>query len=229
MDADMTTLGLIGSGHIGSALARLAVAAGFDVVVSNSRGPQTLGELVAELGPSARAATAEEAAAAGDIVVVTVPLRNYRQVPVEPLAGKVVIDTNNYYPDRDGRFPELDAGTTTSGELLQRHLPTSRIIKAFNNIYFPHLAALARSEGSSERTALPIAGDNSDAKTVATELLDAFGYDVVDVGALNESWRFQVGTPAYGDPYAVALPFSDHDAAPASAEKVRAALAAAQR
>ncbi|MCD5352533.1 NAD(P)-binding domain-containing protein, partial [Kineosporia mesophila] len=121
----MTTIGFIGSGNIGSTVARLALAAGHDVVLSNSRGPETLADLVADLGPNARAATAEEAAQAGDIVVVTVPLKNYRQVPVAPLAGKVVIDTNNYYPDRDGRITELDDESTTTSELLQAHLPQS--------------------------------------------------------------------------------------------------------
>ncbi|WP_433631065.1 NADPH-dependent F420 reductase [Nocardia sp. CA-120079] len=225
----MTTLGLIGSGNIGGTLARLAVAAGLDVVVSNSRGPETLAELVAELGPRARAATAAEAAAAGDIVVVTVPLKNYRQVPVQPLAGKVVIDTNNYYPDRDGTFPELEDGTTTSSELLQRHLPTSKVVKAFNNIFYPHLAALARVADSPDRSALPIAGDDADAKKAVAELLDTLGYDIVDAGALNESWRSQVNTPVYGDPYAEALPFWEHPATSAPAEKIRTALAAAQR
>lgn len=228
MVAGMTTLGLIGSGNIGGTLARLAVDAGLGVVLSNSRGPETLADLVAALGPRARAATAEEAAAAGDIVVVTVPLKNYRQVPVAPLAGKVVIDTNNYYPDRDGVFPEIEAGATSS-ELLQRHLPTSKIVKAFNNIYYPHLAALARPAGSPDRTALPIAGDDADAKTTAGQLLDALGYDIVDAGPLSESWRSQPSTPVYGDPYAAALPFWEHGAAPADADKVRVALAAAAR
>ncbi|WP_433760001.1 NADPH-dependent F420 reductase [Nocardia sp. CA-135398] len=225
----MTTLGLIGSGNIGGTLARLAVAAGLDVVVSNSRGPETLAELVAELGPRARAGTAVEAAAAGDIGVVTVPLKNYRQVPVEPLAGKVVIDTNNYYPDRDGTFAELEDGTSTSSELLQRHLPSSKVVKAFNNIFYPHLAALARPSGAPDRSALPIAGDDIDAKKAAAELLDTLGYDIVDAGPLTESWRSQVNTPVYGDPYAEALPFWEHPAAPAPAEKIRTALAAAQR
>ncbi|MEV5838101.1 NADPH-dependent F420 reductase [Nocardia sp. NPDC052112] len=225
----MTTLGLIGSGNIGGTLARLAVAAGLDVVVSNSRGPETLAELVAELGPRARAAAAAEAAAAGDIVVVTVPLKNYRQVPVAPLAGKVVIDTNNYYPGRDGTFPELEDGTATSSELLQRHLPASKVVKAFNNIFYPHLAALARPVGAPDRSALPIAGDDADAKKAATELLDTLGYDAVDIGALNESWRSQPDAPAYGNPYAEARPFWEHAAAPAAAEKVRTAVAAAQR
>lgn len=159
----MATLGLIGSGNIGGTLARLAVNAGLDVVLSNSRGPQTLSDLVAELGPRARAATPAEAGAAGDWVVVTVPLKNYLQVPVAPLAGRTVLDTNNYYPQRDGNLARLDSGETTSSGLLQEHLPQSRVVKAFNNIYFGHLASLARPAGSPDRTALPIAGDDLDA------------------------------------------------------------------
>src|SRR3954470_21017203 len=119
----MTTIGLIGAGHIGAQVARLAIAQGHQVVISNSRGPETLADLVKELGPKARAATPVEAAQTGDIVVVSIPLRNIRSVPVEPLAGKVVIDTNNYYPQRDGHIPELDDESTTTAELLQAHLP----------------------------------------------------------------------------------------------------------
>src|SRR3954447_19542861 len=154
----MTTIGLIGSGNIASTIARLAVDAGNDVVLSNSRGPETLADLVAELGPHARAATAFDAAEAGDIVVVTVPLKSYREVPVDPLRGKVVIDTNNYYPERDGHIPELDDESTTTSELLQDHLPESRIVKAFNNIYFEFLRSQARPSGSPERSVLAIAG-----------------------------------------------------------------------
>src|SRR5512142_3398941 len=135
----MATIGIIGAGHIGSQLARLAVANGYDVVISNSRGPSTLSALVGELGRKARAGTPQDAAAAGDIVVVTIPLRNYRQVPVEPLAGKVVIDTNNYYPQRDGHIKELDDESTTTAELLQAHLPRSKVVKAFNHIYAAEL------------------------------------------------------------------------------------------
>ena len=193
----MTTIGLIGSGHIGSALARLAVAHGYDVVVSNSRGPETLTELVAELGDRARAGTAQEAAADGDLVVVTVPLKSYLQVPVEPLASKVVIDTNNYYPQRDGHLPELDARTTTSAELLQAHLPTSRVVKAFNNIRFDDLAVDGTPAGTPGRRALPVAGDDPEAKALVIALLDEFGYDVVDAGPLAEGWRFQPDRPAY--------------------------------
>jgi predicted dinucleotide-binding enzyme len=197
----MTTIGLIGSGHIGSTVARLAVDAGHDVVLSNSRGPETLTELVDELGPHARAATPAEAAAAGELVVVTIPLKAYRQVPVEPLRGKVVIDTNNYYPQRDGHIAELDEGSTTSSELLQAHLPESRVVKAFNNIYFGHLGSLQRPAGSPERSALAIAGDDEAAKRTVAQFLDSIGYDAYDVGPLSEGWRYQPGTPAYGQPY----------------------------
>src|SRR5262245_1224720 len=123
----MKTIGFIGAGHIGSQLARLAVSHGYTVVMSNSRGPETLSSLVAELGPKARAATPAEAAKAADIVVVSIPLKNYRSVPVAPLAGKVVIDTENYYPQRDGHIPELDNETTTSAELLQSDRKSTRL------------------------------------------------------------------------------------------------------
>jgi hypothetical protein len=194
----MTTLGLIGSGNIGGAVAGLAVAAGNDVVLSNSRGPETLTGLVADLGPKASAGTAAEAAAAGDIVVVTIPLKAYRSVPVEPLAGKIVIDTNNYYWQRDGHIAQLDDESTTSAELLQDHLPQSRVVKAFNHITSADLASQGQPAGTDGRRALAIAGDDAEAKTVVTALLDSFGYDVVDAGPLAEGWRYQPDTPAYG-------------------------------
>jgi 8-hydroxy-5-deazaflavin:NADPH oxidoreductase len=193
-----TTIGLIGAGHIGSQIARLAVSRGFAVVISNSRGPETLTALVAELGPTARAATAVDAAKAGDIVVVTVPLKNYREVPVGPLAGKVVIDTNNYYPQRDGHIPELDNESTTTSELLQAHLPTSKVVKAFNHIYAAQLTTDGKPSGSKDRRALVIAGDDREAKATVTDLLDKFGFDAVDAGPLKEGWRIQRDTPGYG-------------------------------
>jgi predicted dinucleotide-binding enzyme len=197
----VATIGLIGSGNIGSTIARLAVDAGHDVVLSNSRGPETLTDLVEQLGPHARSATAAEAAAAGDIVVVTVPLKAYREVPVEPLRGKVVIDTNNYYPDRDGHIAELDDESTTTSELLQAHLPESRVVKAFNNIYVSHLGSLQRPAGHPERSVLAIAGDDAGAKQTVTEFLDSIGYDAYDVGPLAEGWRYQRDTAAYVQPY----------------------------
>ncbi len=222
----MTTVGFIGSGNIGATVARLAVAAGYDVVVSNSRGPDTLTGLVAELGPRARAATAAEAAEAGDLVVVSVPFKAHRDLPADRLAGKVVLDTNNYYPQRDGHVAELDEGTTTSAELEQRHLGTARLVKAFNNIHVRHLAALPRPAGAPDRTALPIAGDDAEASRAATAFLDAIGYDTVEVGPLSESWRVEPDTPAYGTPYGA---FDNPSGTPAPVEVIEAAVAAATR
>jgi predicted dinucleotide-binding enzyme len=197
----MATLGLIGAGNIGGALARAALAHGWDVVLSNSRGPETLTDLVAELGPNARGATAAEAAAAADLAVVTIPTKAIEGVPVEPLAGKVVIDTNNYYPQRDGQIAELDDESTTVSELLQRHLPTSKVVKAFNHIYFQNIGDAARPAGSPDRLALAIAGDDADARATVAEFIDSIGFDVVDAGQLSEGWRFQRDTPAYVAPY----------------------------
>src|SRR5678815_4913414 len=194
----MSTIGLIGAGKIGSQLARLAVASGYDVVLSNSRGPETLADLVTELGPRARAGTVLDAATAGDLVVVTIPLKDYRSVPVEPLAGKVVIDTNNYYPQRDGHIRELDDESTTTAELLQALLPTSRVVKAFNHIYAAELTAHGQLAGTKNRRALVIAGDDPDAKATVARLLDRFGFDTVDAGPLREGWRIQRDTPGYG-------------------------------
>src|SRR5258706_16470959 len=194
----MATIGLIGAGHIGSQIARLAVANGYNVVISNSRGPGTLSGLVAELGPNARAATAAEAAQSGEIVVITIPLKEYRTVPVDPLAGKIVIDTNNYYPQRDGHIPELDNESTTTSELLQAHLPTSKVVKAFNHIYAAQLTTDGKRTGTNNRRALAIAGDDPAAKATVTERFDQFGFDTVDAGPLKEGWRIQRDTPGYG-------------------------------
>jgi predicted dinucleotide-binding enzyme len=227
----MATIGFIGSGRIGGTVARLATDAGYDVVLSNSRGPETLAELVGELGPHARAATPAEAAAAGDIVVVSIPLRAYQSVPVEPLAGKVVIDTNNYYPQRDGNIPELDEKSLTSSELLQRHLPTSKVVKGFNNIYFGHLGDLPRPAGAPDRSALPIVGDDADAKAAVADFLDAIGYDTVDVGSLAESGRCEPGAPVYGVVYMAPGQTNPSEAAPVPADvsTVKAAVDAVRR
>jgi predicted dinucleotide-binding enzyme len=194
----MTTIGLIGAGHIGSQVARLAVANGYDVVISNSRGPESLSALVQELGPRARAGTAIDAANAADIAVVTIPLKNYRAVPAPPLAGKIVIDTNNYYPQRDGHIRELDDESTTVSELLQTHLSKSKVVKAFNHIYAAALTTDALPKGAKNRRALVIAGDDEGAKATVSRLLDQFGFDPVDAGPLKEGWRIQRDTPGYG-------------------------------
>jgi len=222
----MTTVGLIGSGKIGGTVARLAVAAGHPVILSNSRGPDTLTELAGQLGPLARAGTGREAAEDGDLVVVTIPLRAFRNVDPGPLAGKVVIDTCNYYSQRDGQIPELDSGALTSSELIQRHLAQSALVKAFNNIFYKHLESLSRPAGAPDRSYLPIAGDDTQAKAAVTAFLHSIGYGAVDAGPLAESWRQEPGTPVYGAPYG---PFSDQKGTPASAGAIRAALADASR
>jgi predicted dinucleotide-binding enzyme len=188
-------IGIIGAGFVARAVATLAVENGHQAMLSNSRGPQTLTSYRSQVG--CEIGTAEEAAAFGDIVLVAVPLSAYRAVPVAPLAGKIVLDANNYYPERDGRIAELDAGTTTSSELLAAHLPTSRIVKAFNAVRMNDLLADARPAGAPDRLALPLAGDDADARALVAGLYDAFGYDTVDMGPLAEGWRFERGRPGY--------------------------------
>lgn len=193
----MTTLGIIGAGHIGSQVARVAVANGYDVVIANSRGPETLADLVAELGPQAKAATAADAAAAGDAVVVTVPLHAIDSLPVEQLAGKIVLDTNNYYFERDGRIESLDKGETTTSELLQQKLPNSKIAKAFNHILAKDITTDGKPAGAPDRRALATAGDDAEAVEFATRFYDEAGFDTVNVGPLSESWRVERDRPAY--------------------------------
>jgi predicted dinucleotide-binding enzyme len=195
--ADMTTIGIIGAGHIGSALARAFSGLGYDVVISNSRGPETLTGLVAELGPKVTAATAEEAAAAADVAVVTVPLKALKDVPVEPLAGKIVLDTNNYYFERDGHFDALDRGETTTSQLLQDHLPASKVVKAFNHLYASDINADGLPEGDPNRRALGTASDFPEAVEFVTGVYDALGFDTVSAGPLSESWRLERDRPAY--------------------------------
>ena len=189
---------MIGAGSIGGTLARLFGAAGYRVLLSNSRGPETLVDLVSSVGGSARAVTRDEAMEASDIVVVSIPLRAYAEVPVPAVAGKIVLDTNNYYPDRDGHFAELDDDRTTSSELLANHLPEARVVKAFNTIYYVHLAEQGLPAGAPGRRALPIAGDDPAAKAVVGALIDVIGFDVVDAGPLAAGRDLQPGHPAYG-------------------------------
>jgi predicted dinucleotide-binding enzyme len=189
-------IGFVGAGNIGGTLAGLAVEHGHAVVMSNSRGPETLAEVVAELGPRASAASPADAVVDADTVVVTIPLKNYRDVP-PVAAGTVVVDTNNYYPGRDGQVAELDDGSTTSSELLAAHLPAARVVKAFNTINFRDLAEQGVPAGTPGRRALPIAGDDEAAKQVVAALISQLGFDVVDAGPLAEGRRFQPGTPAY--------------------------------
>lgn len=193
----MTTLGIIGAGHIGGQIARKAIEIGYDVVISNRRGPDSLADLVDELGPKARASTPYEAAEAADLAVVTIPLKAIGSVPVEPLRNKIVIDTNNYYPERDGRIPALDAEVTTTAELLQEHLPESFVVKAFNHIPASEITTDGLPKGDPNRRALVIASNDSIALDVVADLLDVFGFDPVRLHSLAESWRIQRDTPGY--------------------------------
>lgn len=193
----MTTFGIIGAGNIGSQVARAVIALGHEVVIANSRGPQTLVELVADLGPRARAATAQEAAEAAEVAVVTVPLHALESIPAAPLVGKIVLDTNNYYWERDGRIPALDAGETTTSELVQRHLAGARVVKAFNHIQAAAITAEGQPAGTAGRRALVAASDFPEATAFVADLYDAIGFDTVDAGPLSESWRIERDRPGY--------------------------------
>jgi 8-hydroxy-5-deazaflavin:NADPH oxidoreductase len=193
----MTRFGIIGAGHIGRNFSIAAIAAGHEVVISNSQGPETLTGLVAELGPKAAAATAVDAATAGEMVLVAIPLAATDEVPVDPLAGKVVMDTCNYHPQRGGRIAELDSGTITVTGLLQRHLPTSRVVKAFNGISAAQIASDGAPAGSPGRRALGLAGDDEQAKRAVADVYDQLGFDAVDVGGLEESWRLDADQPTF--------------------------------
>lgn len=193
----MTTIGIIGAGHIGSQIARKAVELDYDVVISNSRGPETLAELVNELGPRAKAATPEEAAAAGDFAVVTVPLKSYKDIPAEPLAGKIVVDTNNYYFERDGRIPALDNGEATTSGLLQEHLAESKVAKGFNHIMAKDITTDGTPSGAPDRRALATSSDYPEAVELVSRLYNEFGFDTVNIGPLSDSWRVERDRPAY--------------------------------
>ncbi len=194
----MTRVGIIGAGNIGSALARGLVERGFEVVIANSRGPETLSSLVGELGERARAATATEAAEQAEWAIVTVPLKAVADLPVAELDGKVVLDTNNYYPGRDGSIAELDEKRITTSEIVQRHLAGSRVVKAFNHILAGDILTAGRPQGAEGRRALAASSDDNAALDLVTELYDSFGFDTVVITPLSESWRIERDTPAYG-------------------------------
>lgn len=230
----MTTIGIIGSGNIGAAIARLAVSADIPVVIANSRGPESLVDLITELGPLARASTVEEAAATGDVVVLSVPLTAHTAIPASLLDGKVVLDTSNYYPFRDGRVAVLDDEKVMTSELVQQHFQGARLVKAFSNILAHHIPLLARPSGATDRTALPVAGDDTEAKDVVRGLLDRLGFDSLDAGPLGDSWRFEPEAAAYtqvylADPNTPADQMMEAPAAPTSTARLVSALEAATR
>lgn len=227
----MKRIGIIGSGSIGAAVARLAVAAGWEVLVANSRGPASLSELIAELGPLARAGDVREAAEFGDIPVLAVPLGAYPNLPQEVFAGKTILSTGNYYPHRDGRIEQLDTLAITTAEYEQALLPDTRIVKAFNNILFTHIPNLA---DSTPRTALPIAGDDDVAKARVAGLVNTLGFDIVDAGTLAESWRFEPESGGYTQIYVADLDafradYLSDPGAPLPADRLVEVLATAHR
>jgi predicted dinucleotide-binding enzyme len=206
----VTTIGILGAGQAGSTLARVSIAAGYDVVIANSRGPGTLRGLVSELGPRARAARSADAAAAADFAVTAFPYAPGDDLPVEELAGKVVIDNNNYMAWRDGNLPEVDSGLTTIHELRQEQLPASKVVKAFSHVQFhgrspirvpsdllPAVVRLARPAGAPDRKALVVSSDHPDAVELVTRFYDDLGFDAVDNSPLSESWRSAPGTPMW--------------------------------
>ncbi|WLH80862.1 MULTISPECIES: NADPH-dependent F420 reductase [unclassified Pseudomonas] len=189
-------IGVIGAGFIGRAVAQLALAAGHEVMLSNSRGPQTMSSVLSGI-PGVQVGRAEDAAKFGELVLIAIPLEHYRAVLPQWLESKTVMDANNYYPQRDGHIPVLDRFETTTSRLLADHLPHAHVVKVFNAIFAPELTQDARPHGATDRRALPVAADDAAAKAQVIRLLDELGFDAVDAGGLDESWRFERAKPAY--------------------------------
>jgi predicted dinucleotide-binding enzyme len=216
-------IGIIGAGHIGGTLARRLTALGHTVSIANSRGPASLASVARETG--ARPVTVEEAARSGEVVIVTIPEKSVARLPADLFDGVpdevVVVDTGNYYPQRDGRIDPIEQGATESrwvADTLRRP-----VVKAFNTIYARHLLERGKPKGAAGRIALPVAGDDRHAKEIVIRLLDALGFDGVDAGSLDESWRQQPGTPVYGtDLDAAALRKGLADASPERSAEFRA-------
>jgi len=195
--ADRMKISIIGAGRIGKIIAEHFSKRGHDVFIANSRGPETLTELAAEIG--AAPVTVLDAARLGSIVIITIPQRSVEDLPknlfTQTAKNTVVIDTCNYYPTRDGNIPEIDAGLTDSQWVEQQ--VGRPVVKAFNNITFVSLAQHGLPTGIPHRIALSIAGDDPAAKASVMELIDSMGFDPLDAGPLADSWRQQPGTPAY--------------------------------
>ncbi|MFJ2685041.1 NADPH-dependent F420 reductase [Pseudomonas sp. NPDC087342] len=207
-------IGIIGAGFIGRAVAQLVIAAGHEAMLSNSRGPQTLSSVLSGIRGS-QVGTVEEAAQFGEVVLVAIPLEHYRSLPARLLEGKTVLDANNYYPARDGHIDALDRFETTTSRLLAEHLPHSSVVKVFNAILAQDLLQDGRAKAAPDRRALPVAADDPVAKALVIQLLDEIGFDAVDAGGLDESWRFERAKPAY----CIALDKTGLKAALAAAER----------
>jgi len=192
-------IGIIGTGNIGSTLAHHFAAAGHEVALANSRGPETLSDLVAEIGQNARAATVEETAAFGEVVVEAIPFGRYEDLPADALAGKVVVSASNYYPDRDG---EIDFEGHTETELIARHLENSDVVKAFNTMYYETLRDEARPNAPiDDRLAVFLAGDGESAKETVSDLIEEIGFAPIDTGSLAAGGALQEpGSEIYNEP-----------------------------
>lgn len=192
-------IGIVGAGSIGRALAERFSAAGHEVMLSNSRGPDSLAGVVASIEGDVRAGTVEDAVRFGEVVALAIPLRAIRDLPPEPFAGRTVIDANNYYPQRDGAFAELEEGRTTSSELLASLLPGAAVVKAFNTLWFRKLLDASRPDRpAEERLGIPVAADDPGAKGVVLDLIDRIGFAGVDAGTLAEGRHLEPGAPLSG-------------------------------
>ena len=188
-------IGIVGSGKVGGALTGRFRELGYDVSVANRRGPASLRPLADQTG--ARASTVEELAARSDVIVLAIPTHAVTELPVQAFDGKIVVDANNYYAERDGEIEPIADRAITSSRWLADHLNGARVVKAFNTISAPRLAHGGKAAGAPDRIALPVAGDDDAAKRVVAGLVDELGFDVVDAGTLDASWRQQPGTPVY--------------------------------
>jgi predicted dinucleotide-binding enzyme len=194
-------IGIIGSGMIGSSLAALFAERGHEVLLANSRGPQSLTETTRQLGPTVTPATVVDTARGGDVVVLAIPFGRYPELPVDAFVGQTVVDTTNYYPQRDGPVPELTTGIATSSELLARHLVDAQVVKAFNTLHFERLRTAGRPGAPpSQRLAIPLAGDDARAKALVARLIDDIGFAAVDAGDLAAGRHQQPGQPVYNMP-----------------------------
>lgn len=185
-------IGIIGAGNIGAAAAKLFADAGHEIAIANSRGPETLTGVVNEIGGNAKAVTVEDAITFGEIVMVSIPLGKINELPTGGFEGKIVIDTNNYYPERDGQIEVLDSDEKTSSELLAEHLTGARIVKAFNTIWFEHLKTLGNKDlDLPNRRVIFVAGDDAEAKKIVSDLIEEIGFAAYDTGNLREGGRNQ--------------------------------------
>lgn len=191
----MKKIGIIGAGFIGQAWAKLFMQAGYQVMVSNSRGKNTLFSVASSI--DCETGSQEEAIEFAEIILIAIPFNNYLQLPAESMSNKIVLDTMNYYPDRDGHWPQLDKREITTSELVAQHFSKSKVVKVFNAILASDVIKDARPNDKLNRRAIPVAGNDLTAKQTVFKILDQVGYDFVDAGLLSDSWRFERAKPAY--------------------------------